>query len=393
MHIDNQLFTLLKVISEIQQKQKQRGLNNYNIVNVVRKATHEVGMHSNVIYSLINPESDHFQKDLFLNLFLKYVIIPKLGLQKIQDFGVIHSVQAEEQTEHNRRIDFTIKSDKYLIGIEMKVNASDLQNQISDYYVQLEKESDLSTKGGVYIFYLTKFGIDPSKKSIKVKNGVATNFDPSKHIKCISFKDEILKWLNSSQKEVSNITNLNIALSNYKEIVQKITHIYKGNVMTIEDELLKKENEKELEMALLLDKKMPQIKAKILYRFFEQLSEELAKKDYTESNLLDNYPERYLTEQKCINFFNKGSNRPKFFGKIFESGKKEMIYIYVAVESLCFSTIEQSSIDIDFNASKISTKKFHSYIKNEKCHIKVRKNMPELLANKSDFIDKLERLT
>ncbi|UTJ05708.1 PD-(D/E)XK nuclease family protein [Arcobacter roscoffensis] len=42
-----------------QEKQKQRGLNDYNIVNLVRKENAEVGMHSNVIYSLIDPNGLH----------------------------------------------------------------------------------------------------------------------------------------------------------------------------------------------------------------------------------------------------------------------------------------------------------------------------------------------
>ena len=123
-------FNHFKDFKEIQTKQKQRGLNDYNMVNIVRKETNEVGMHSNVIYSLINPNGLHYQDDLFLNIFTKIVL-------NITDIGEIFEVQAEESTAENKRIDFTIKSSKYYIGIEMKVNHHDSKNQLSDYYNDL----------------------------------------------------------------------------------------------------------------------------------------------------------------------------------------------------------------------------------------------------------------
>jgi hypothetical protein len=49
------LFSCINDTLIKQEAQKRRGLNDYNMVNVVRKASHEVGMHSNVIYSLLNP--------------------------------------------------------------------------------------------------------------------------------------------------------------------------------------------------------------------------------------------------------------------------------------------------------------------------------------------------
>ena len=41
------------------------------MVNIVRKENAEVGMHSNVIYSLIDPNGLHYQDDLFYKYLLK----------------------------------------------------------------------------------------------------------------------------------------------------------------------------------------------------------------------------------------------------------------------------------------------------------------------------------
>lgn len=221
-------FEKIKLFKEEQKKQKQRGLNDYNMVNVVRKENAEVGMHSNVIYSLIDPNGLHYQDELFLQIFIKDVL-------EINDFGNILSVQAEESTNENRRVDFTIKSSNYYIGIEMKVDASDLENQISHYYNDLKEKASKDSNQKVLIYYLTKNGKDASFHSHR-----------EIEYKKISFEKHILNWIENCQKEVKNITNLNEAFENYKDIVKKITNKYEGRVMSLKNELLKNEEYFEL---------------------------------------------------------------------------------------------------------------------------------------------------
>ncbi len=219
----SEFFNKVEAFKEKQNAQKQRGLNDYNMVNVVRSETAEVGMHSNVIYSLIDPYGSHYQGNLFLQHFISDVLA-------INDFGTSITVEAEESTYENRRIDFTIKSDTYYIGIEMKVNAHDLNEQLFHYRKDLiEKANNEKT---VIIYYLTKDGEEASEYS---HNGI--------DYKKISFKEHILKWIDSCQKEVRNITNLNEAFNNYRSIVEKITGKYHSKIDTMDDFFLKKGNE------------------------------------------------------------------------------------------------------------------------------------------------------
>jgi len=195
---------------------------------VVRSETAEVGMHSNVIYSLIDPHGSHYQGNLFLQHFISDVLA-------INDFGTDITVQAEESTyEENRRIDFTIKSKKYYIGIEMKINAHDSKYQLFDYYKDLMEKAkgNKINEKNVKIYYLTKSGGKASINSYK-KDGRGIEYEQ------ISFKKHILKWIDSCQKEVRNITNLNEAFNNYRSIVEKITNQYQRKVMQLKDELLK----------------------------------------------------------------------------------------------------------------------------------------------------------
>jgi len=208
-----ELKTKLQNFKNEQQQQKLRGLNNYNIMGVLRKLHAEVGMHSNFIYSLLDIEGDHYQNDLFARLFTKYVL-------NISDFGKISKVEMEENAD-GRRIDFTIKSDKYFIGIEMKIYANDEPNQISDYYKDLvdkaEKKNILEDK--VRIYYLT---LDGKKASY--------NSHQDKPYTSIAFNNEIINWLEKSQKQVSNITNLNNAIGYYKDVINMLIGKYESPI-------------------------------------------------------------------------------------------------------------------------------------------------------------------
>ena len=266
-------FEKIKLFKEEQKKQKQRGLNDYNMVNVVRKENAEVGMHSNVIYSLIDPNGLHYQDDLFLRIFIKNVL-------EINDFGDILSVQAEESTNENRRVDFTIKSNNYYIGIEMKVDASDLENQISHYYDDLKEKASKDSNQEVIIYYLTKNGKDASLHS---------HNNEVKYRK-ISFEKHILNWIENCQKEVKNITNLNEAFENYKDIVKKITNKYEGRVMSLKNELLK--NEEYFELA-----------KQISEAFQEAKNEKLCKLKNKQINLIIE-----IVEEKGLKFENHFPN-------------------------------------------------------------------------------------
>lgn len=223
-------FEKIREFKKEQQKQKQRGLNDFNILSAVRKPHAEVGMHSNFLYAILNPNGLHYQGDLFVKLFIKYVL-------KIDNFGDNIIVRAEEPTTENRRIDFTIKSDKYLIGIEMKIYANDENHQIFDYYEELQKQNENKKENkAVEIYYLTIDGKKASEQSY-TKNDVSVTY------KSISFNKHILKWLEECVKEIGNITNLNEAFKQYTDVVKMITNKYEGKIMKLKDRLMNNDAE------------------------------------------------------------------------------------------------------------------------------------------------------
>lgn len=305
-------FEKIKLFKEEQKKQKQRGLNDYNMVNVVRKENAEVGMHSNIIYSLIDPNGLHYQDELFLQIFIK-------GVLEINNFGDILSVQAEESTNENRRVDFTIKSSNYYIGIEMKIDAVDLENQISHYYDDLKEKASKDLNQEVIIYYLTKNGKDASFHSHR-----------EIEYRKISFEKHILQWIENCQKEVRNITNLNEAFENYKDIVKKITNKYKGKVMLLEDEFLKNEEYFKLakEISEAYKKAMPEYRNKQINLIIDIVKEKNLQyvsylpKNWTAIDILSELSIRIIANENdyLIQIFDKEG-----YGQDVDKLKKEVI--------------------------------------------------------------------
>jgi len=309
------LFSFIENTIKKQEQQKLRGLNDYNMVNVVRKANHEVGMHSNVLYSLLDPKGLHYQGDLFLSLFIEHVL--KMPLD---DFGEDIEVRAEEITTANRRIDFTIKSSKHYIGIEMKVNASDKKDQIKDYYEYLVEEAKNDNLQHVKMYYLTKFGTQPSTDSA----GTTT-------VEMISFKQHILSWIDYCQHEIRNIANLNLAFEDYRNIVHKITKAYKGNVVTIPDELAKSDSKNLLESTLRLDRDMLSIKGNTLLSFFEQVKASLEQAGYDDISASMANKDDVATKDTCYKWFENPYGYKGHVGYYFDCGFGDDLYLLIEV--------------------------------------------------------------
>jgi hypothetical protein len=199
------------------------------MVNVVRKETHEVGMHSNILASLLNPDGLHYQGDLFLKLFVEHVLSENIGENIV--------FEAEEYTDGARRIDFTLKSDSCYIGIEMKVNAGDLKEQIYDYHQYLSKKAAIAGVDKVMMFYLTKNGkVAPEFSKCKNQDD---NISDCVDVKNIAFDKHILNWIEACQKELKEASNLYEAFNNYKDIVEKITGKSQSKIDSLDNFMLK----------------------------------------------------------------------------------------------------------------------------------------------------------
>jgi len=241
-------FDKMEQFKEKQNKQKQRGLNDYNLLTTVLSADDEVRLHSRVLHSLLDPHGNHYQGSLFLELFLKVI-----GYENI-----LNLENTIVKLEH-KYIDLYITDGKKHIIIENKINAEDQESQIKRYIEKImnskePKDISILLPEDIMVIYLSIDRKEPSKCSLGEVNNSDEHFklstdskrldyqgldgklkDCSIEFKLVHYKNEILVWLRDCQYEVQNITNLDEAIRQYKEVVEIISKKYKSKSAQIED--------------------------------------------------------------------------------------------------------------------------------------------------------------
>ena len=225
-----QIFILYEK-HKILENEQCLGFNIFSILNMERK---EVETHSLFIYELLNPKGSHNQNEIFLDLFLKSVL-------DLEDYGEIinGAVRREDPTRHGRRIDFTIETRKYQIAIEMKIDADDQNEQLHDYYIEMEKRSRNidGEKQVPKLYYLTLDGRKASDKSLGEDEKLKDSYE------ILSFSDNILNWIELCLSEVALKPVIRELLYQYKVVLEKITNKDKGLIMnTVKTIIQSKEN-------------------------------------------------------------------------------------------------------------------------------------------------------
>ena len=260
-------FDSVTTFKEKQNKQKQRGFNNYNILTSVLKSTDEVRLHSGMIYSFLNPDGDHYQGTLFLDLFLESLSIDTFKIN-------INSCTVHK--EYNN-IDIYITDGHKHIIIENKINAGDQKEQIKRYIKTITNEYQNISYDDVLVIYLSIDKRNPSQYSLAnlsiVNNHIQTNNKKVALYKAISYKKEIIEWLRLCQFEVQNIINLNEAIRQYIDVVKMINNEYKERMMSLSSYL--KKDKETYKMALDVHNTFPETRKDLIESFLADISKTL----------------------------------------------------------------------------------------------------------------------
>ena len=201
-------------------RQRAMGKHDYNIFTLFHYFSDEVNLHSNFIASLLDPNGDHYKNDLFLKLFLE--------MCGIDDFSI--DTSRATVFKEFKHIDIYISNGKKHIILENKVYAKDQPTQIARYIKAIKKEG--AEDEDIYVLYLHPDRELPKENSL---GGYKLNQDNTKlekdgssiNFKVISYGKEILEWIDRCKKEVSNLTDLNVFLSQYKDVIEMIYDRYK----------------------------------------------------------------------------------------------------------------------------------------------------------------------
>ena len=151
---------LLKNLIENRQEIYERLAPRVNIVDILGNTYYEV-QNSKLLYYIFNTRFKYYDKEINFAKDFSLYIVGNEYKDKIKD-AKFENVYREFQTKESRRIDILIVFDKFEIIIENKINASDQENQLIDYYIDRNnKEKD------IFLVYLTKSGYEASEYSIE----------------------------------------------------------------------------------------------------------------------------------------------------------------------------------------------------------------------------------
>jgi len=328
------LFEQVKQFKKEQEKQKQRGLNNYNILTTVLKKHDEVRLHSRMIASFLDPYGEHYQSTLFLDKFLEVL--------NVSNFH-IDSKNCSVYREYKNIDLYITDGDKHII-IENKLYAGDQSKQIERYVKIIEKENkDLETND-ILVIYLSINRDKPSKDSLgslSIKNGFLERKKKKIAIfRSIHYRKEVLNWLEKSQNEMQNITNLNEVFRQYIDVVKMINNQYKDKIMSLSDYI--KDNESIYELAVEIEKELPKVREKIVNDFFRKIKISLEiKLNHTSQEWIvevkNTSPRKYVIP---IVLYKKNWNAKNMLKFDFEFGKKNYYNGYIGVHR------NNNSIDI-----------------------------------------------
>jgi len=332
--------SLKEIERKYPKKKNDLGFNLFSIMNVQEKEL----IHSRFIEELLNPSGSHGQQKIFLELFFKIVLkqnttLENNGLKTLSEKSFDYVKEYKEESVIRRGfIDLLIRYidtdriTKKCIIIENKIYAGDQQNQLLRYYDaaldgEIYGENGKSIihhylKKDIEILYLTLDGHEPSQYSFGDKDNSA---DCKKLVKCISYQDHIIPWIEECKKSIegNDTSNLHNALSQYIEILKSLIvkqseNKYKAQVLKLfaEDENYKFLSQLNSTKGSILDKYWHYIKCKTELFFWEEVEIQIKAKNW---ELIDS--RKYSWEQIIAN--------KKWYGLRFkiDSDSKYCIYI------------------------------------------------------------------
>jgi len=237
---------LLKEIELLQKRYDELNKNEahaFNIFSILLKSSDEVNLHTKFIHELLNPRGSHSQGRLFLDLFLKELFFD-MPLDRVDVF------------REKENIDILLKSSDYAIIIENKIHTQDHSSQLSRYWKSVRNQG--YKKSNIYLIYLTLFGEEPLEEKVRGR------------VRCISYKKEIISWLEVSIDAVESIPILRETLVQYLRLVKELTNqsTQKGFTMDVKNLLLKDNN---LKRIVDIEESIIEAKIEVQFNFWQTL--------------------------------------------------------------------------------------------------------------------------
>lgn len=215
-------------IVEVYEKQEKGNGERFNLFSILDRETDEEKTHSALIAELLNPQGSHGQGSVFLKLFVE-LLSEKREISAFWEKANIPTSNKTDKmqvyTERNVgkyrkyecRFDILLINQEWQIVIENKFNAKQGEEQLERYSDYL-KEDHARKK---LLIYLTKTG--EKYKSKELVEG--TDYF------CITYKNDILDWLEKCKNYCGQIPLLEQSLFQYINLIKKETNQTTNNKM------------------------------------------------------------------------------------------------------------------------------------------------------------------
>lgn len=270
--LQKSLLEKVKLIVFKHKQLEELECTKFNLFTILRDRNEEVSLHSRFLYEILSEKGCHGQGRTFLDLFLETAEI------STEEFGPPVIVDRELTN-----IDLLIRSKDKALIIENKIRAGDQDKQLERYHDTVNKEMGYKTED-IYIFYLTPNGHEPSEQSLGTL--------PEDKVKCISYKEQIQKWMEKCIATIPLIPPLRETFVQYQKLIEELTGNNKRLSMEASDLLKNKET---LEAASVISEALLEAKTKIQLDFLDDLSKAIKEKfpdmkpDYDAGKIRENY--------------------------------------------------------------------------------------------------------
>lgn len=375
---------------------------DFNIFSILRNEWDEVNLHSKFITELF--KNRNFGK-IFIQLFLEEIEINNFKIRNVDVFS-------EYAIKNNGRIDILLKifgedGNRKIIIIENKIYADDQNGQLKRYYSSILKEGYSDEE--IEIVYLTLNGDDPSEESIKGLSDIRKD-----KINIISYKNEIINWIEKCIKKTVQIPIIRETLVQYENLLKKLTGREEKNMNEELKEIILSKPEY-LEAIYNLPEILLDIKIDLQLRYWEKLEERLNKSLERYGLKLENNVDDYNHYTRdLIEKYYKNKKNNKFYGLMYfikDIENRCKLYLRIEIDWNIYygfgikkdgkngfikidNNFENKLIDLNFDTKKSKTWLGYKYLyitekSNETINFRIfNKELANILNNK----EKLERL-
>lgn len=329
----------------------------FNIFSILRNEYDEVNLHSKFITELLK-DKNYGRK--FIELLLPIIGVEKINYKRVNIFS-------EYSIKDNGRIDiilkFFLEDNKKVIVIENKIYADDQYQQLKRYYDSMLMEGYKPEE--IELVYLTLAGAEPSEDSIKGLPDVV-----KENIKIISYKDDIIVWIEDCIKEVAQVPIIRETLVQYESLLKKLTG--KGEkTMTEEMKNMILSNKDYLDMTYKLTDVLVKIKQDLQLKFWEKLEEKLNNSLNLQLEKRLEYPNHHYSKNLIEKFYTNSRNN-RFYGLMYfikDLENRGKLYLRIEIsDNLYFG------FRIINNEENSTTNKKDDYLEKELLDLKFTRN-------------------